>query len=683
MQRNKLTHTQYPHLFTPLDLGFTTLKNRVLMGSMHTGLEDGSNHDRLAAYFAERARGEVGLIVTGGYAPNRAGWVYPFAGKLSNRGEARRHGQMTDAVHAEGGKIAMQILHAGRYAYHPLAVAPSRIRSPIAPFTPRALSASGVEKQIRDFVRCAQLAREAGYDGIEIMGSEGYFINEFLVTHTNQRTDEWGGDYSNRMRLPVEIVERTREAVGKDFIIIYRLSMIDLIPDGSSWEETVLLAKALEAAGVTIINTGIGWHEARIPTIATSVPRRAFTWVTKKMKQEVTVPLITTNRINLPSVAEQVLADGCSDMVSMARPLLADAEFVRKAREGRADEINVCIACNQACLDHTFSKKTSSCLVNPRACHETELNYIATTDTRKFAVVGSGPAGLAAALVLAERGHDVDMYEAAAEIGGQLNMAKVIPGKEEFHEMLKYYTRQVELLGVNVHLNTRVNADDLAAKNYDDVIIATGVTPRDPKIEGQDHPKVLNYIDVLRNKAAVGKRVAIIGAGGIGFDVAEFLLHDGHSPTLDLDEWLAEWGVADPAEARGGLTLQRKLPEPSREITLLQRKAGKHGANLGKTTGWIHRAVLKMNNVQMIGGVNYDRIGDEGLLISYGEKREDPTWIDVDHIVMCAGQVPLRELQEPLKAAGVSTHIIGGADVATELDAKRAINQGSRLAAKL
>jgi 2,4-dienoyl-CoA reductase (NADPH2) len=683
MQRNKLTHTQYPHLFTPLDLGFTTLKNRVLMGSMHTGLEDGSNHDRLAAYFAERARGEVGLIVTGGYAPNRAGWVYPFAGKLSNRGEARRHGQMTDAVHAEGGKIAMQILHAGRYAYHPLAVAPSRIRSPIAPFTPRALSASGVEKQIRDFVRCAQLAREAGYDGIEIMGSEGYFINEFLVTHTNQRTDEWGGDYSNRMRLPVEIVERTREAVGKDFIVIYRLSMIDLIPDGSSWEETVLLAKALEAAGVTIINTGIGWHEARIPTIATSVPRRAFTWVTKKMKQEVTVPLITTNRINLPSVAEQVLADGCSDMVSMARPLLADAEFVRKAREGRADEINVCIACNQACLDHTFSKKTSSCLVNPRACHETELNYIATTDTRKFAVVGSGPAGLAAALVLAERGHDVDMYEAAAEIGGQLNMAKVIPGKEEFHEMLKYYTRQVELLGVNVHLNTRVNADDLAAKNYDDVIIATGVTPRDPKIEGQDHPKVLNYIDVLRNKAAVGKRVAIIGAGGIGFDVAEFLLHDGHSPTLDLDEWLAEWGVADPAEARGGLTLQRKLPEPSREITLLQRKAGKHGANLGKTTGWIHRAVLKMNNVQMIGGVNYDRIGDEGLLISYGEKREDPTWIDVDHIVMCAGQVPLRELQEPLKAAGVSTHIIGGADVATELDAKRAINQGSRLAAKL
>ena len=678
-----MTNTQYPHLFTPLDLGFTTLKNRVLMGSMHTGLEDGSNHDRLTAYFAERARGEVGLIVTGGYAPNRAGWVYPFAGKLSTRREAAKHSQITDAVHAEGGKIAMQILHAGRYAYHPFAVAPSKTQSPITPFTPRQLSSSGVEKQIRDFVRCAELAREAGYDGVEIMGSEGYFINEFLVTHTNQRSDEWGGDYSNRMRLPVEIVERTREALGKDFIIIYRLSMIDLIPDGSTWEETVLLAKALEAAGVTIINTGIGWHEARIPTIATSVPRRAFTWVTKKMKQEVSVPLITTNRINLPSVAEQVLADGCSDMVSMARPLLADAEFVRKARQGRADEINVCIACNQACLDHTFAKKTSSCLVNPRACHETELNYIPTTYTRKFAVVGSGPAGLSTALVLAERGHHVDMYDSAAEIGGQLNMAKVIPGKEEFHEMLKYYTRQVELLGVNVHLNTRVAAEDLTAKNYDGVIVATGVIPRDTKIEGQDHPKVLSYIDVLRNSAAVGKRVAIIGAGGIGFDVAEFLLHDGHSPTLDLDEWLAEWGVADPADARAGLAMQRKKPEPSREITLLQRKTGKHGANLGKTTGWIHRAVLKMNNVQMIGGVNYERIGDEGLLISYGEKREDPTWLDVDNIVMCAGQVPLRELQEPLEAAGVSAHVIGGADVATELDAKRAINQGSRLATTL
>ena len=673
----------YPHLLAPLDLGFTTLKNRVLMGSMHTGLEDGNKHDRLAAYFAERARGDVGLIVTGGYAPNRAGWVKPFAGKLTTRGEAAKHSEVTRAVHDEGGKIAMQILHAGRYAYHPISVAPSRVRSPITPFTPRELSTAGVEKQIRDFVRCAKLAREAGYDGVEIMGSEGYFINEFLVTHTNQRNDQWGGDYAQRMRLPVEIVERTREAVGKDFIIIYRLSMIDLIPDGSSWEETVMLAKAIEAAGTTIINTGIGWHEARVPTIATSVPRGAFTWVTKKMKQEVTIPLVTSNRINLPSTAEQILADGCGDMVSMARPLLADPEFVLKAREDRADEINVCIACNQACLDHTFANKMTTCLVNPRACYETELNYIKTKASRRFAVVGSGPAGISAALVLAERGHEVDLYDAAAEIGGQLNMAKVIPGKEEFYEMLKYFTRQIELLGVNVHLNTRVSAEDLASKKYDDVIVATGVTPRDPKIEGQDHPKVLDYIDVLRHRVAVGERVAIIGAGGIGFDVAEFLLHDGHSPTLDLDEWLAEWGVVDPSAARGGLATERKQPTPAREITLLQRKAGKHGAKLGKTTGWIHRAVLKMNNVQMIAGVNYERIGDEGLLISYGDKRENPTWLDVDNIVMCAGQVPLRELEEPLQASGIKTHVIGGADVASELDAKRAINQGSRLAAGL
>ena len=679
-----MPNTEFPHLFAPLDLGFTTLKNRVLIGSMHTGLEDGNKHDRLATYFAERARGDVGLIVTGGYAPNRAGWVKPFAGKLTTRGEAAKHQQVTNAVHAEGGKIAMQILHAGRYAYHPLSVAPSRIRSPITPFTPRELSTSGVEKQIRDFVRCAQLARDAGYDGVEIMGSEGYFINEFLVTHTNERTDQWGGDYAQRMRLPVEIVERTREAVGKDFIIIYRLSMIDLIPDGNTWEETVALAKAIENAGATIINTGIGWHEARIPTIATSVPRGAFAWVTKKMKREVKIPLVTSNRINLPSTAEQILADGCGDMVSMARPLLADPEFVRKARAGRSDEINVCIACNQACLDHTFANKISSCLVNPRACHETELNYIKATGSRKFAVVGSGPAGLSAALVLAERGHEVDLYEAAAEVGGQLNMAKVIPGKEEFHEMLKYFQRQIELLGVHVHLNTRVTAETLTGKNYAGVIIATGVVPRDPKIEGQDHPKVLSYIDVLRNRVPVGERVAIVGAGGIGFDVAEFLLHDGHSPTLDLDEWLADWGVVDPAEARGGISPRRTRPKsPRREITLLQRKAGKHGATLGKTTGWIHRAVLKMNNVQMIADVNYERIGDEGLLISYGDKRENPTWIDVGHIVMCAGQVPLRELQEPLQAAGIATHVIGGADVATELDAKRAIDQGSRLAAGL
>ncbi|MCP4301964.1 MAG: NADPH-dependent 2,4-dienoyl-CoA reductase [Gammaproteobacteria bacterium] len=676
--------TNYPHLFAPLDLGFTTLKNRVLMGSMHTGLEDGNKHERLAVYFAERARGDVGLIVTGGYAPNRAGWVKPFAGKLTTRGEATKHQKITKAVHAEGGKIAMQILHAGRYAYHPLSVAPSRIRSPITPFTPRELSSSGVEKQIKAFVRCAELARDAGYDGVEIMGSEGYFINEFLVTHTNQRTDKWGGDYSQRMCLPVEIVTRTREAVGEDFIIIYRLSMIDLIPEGNTWDETVTLAKAIEGAGATIINTGIGWHEARIPTIATSVPRGAFAWVTKKMNREVSIPLVTSNRINLPATAEQILSEGCADMVSLARPMLADAEFVKKASEGRADEINVCIACNQACLDHTFSNKMSSCLVNPRACHETELNYVATEVRRRFAVVGSGPAGISTALVLAERGHEVDLYEAAAEIGGQLNMAKVIPGKEEFHSMLRYFKRQIELKQVRVHLNTRVGADDLKAKEYDGVVIATGVVPRDPKIEGQDHPKVLSYIDVLRAGMPVGKRVAIVGAGGIGFDVAEFLVQDGRSPTMHLDEWLSEWGVVDPAEARGGIARRQSQPEPSaREVTLLQRKAGKHGANLGKTTGWIHRATLKMNNVRMIGNVNYERIGDEGLLVTYGKDHEHPTWIDVDNIVLCAGQLPLRELKEPLDSAGISTHVIGGADVATELDAKRAIDQGSRLAARL
>ncbi|MHA1548505.1 MAG: oxidoreductase, partial [Alphaproteobacteria bacterium] len=519
---------------------------------------------------------------------------------------------------------------------------------------------------------------------VEIMGSEGYFINEFLVTHTNQRTDQWGGDYSQRMRLPVEIVTRTREAVGKDFILIYRLSMIDLLPDGSSWDETVALAKAIEGAGATIINTGIGWHEARVPTIATSVPRGAFTWVTKKMKQEVSIPLVTSNRINLPSTAEQILAEGCADMVSLARPMLADAEFVKKARDGRSDEINVCIACNQACLDHTFANKMSSCLVNPRACHETELNYVATPTPRRFAVVGSGPAGLSAALVLAERGHKVDLFEAAAEIGGQLNMARVIPGKEEFHEMLRYYQRQLELKRVQVHLNTHVAADDLISNAYDGVIIATGVVPRDPGIEGQDHPKVLSYIDVLRERLPVGKRVAIIGAGGIGFDVAEFLVHDGDSPTLHLDEWLAEWGVVDPAEARGGIAPVRAQPAPpKREVTLLQRKAGKHGAKLGRTTGWIHRATLKMNDVRMLGDVNYERISDEGLLISYGEKHEHPTWLEVDNIVLCAGQLPLQALKEPLDAAGMPAYVIGGADVAAELDAKRAIDQGSRLAARL
>ena len=671
-------------MLAPLDLGFTTLKNRVLMGSMHTGLEDGNQHDRLAAYFAERARGGVGLIVTGGYAPNRAGWVKPFAGKLTTKREAAKHRGITDTVHKEGGKIALQILHAGRYAYHPLAVAPSRIRSPITPFTPRELSSAGVEGQIRDFVRCAQRAREAGYDGVEIMGSEGYFINEFLVTHTNHRDDEWGGDYSQRMRLPVEIVSRTREAVGPDFIIIYRLSMIDLIPDGSTWEETVLLAQAIEKAGATIINTGIGWHEARVPTIATSVPRGAFTWVTRKMKREVSIPLVTSNRINLPHVADQVLADGCADIVSMARPLLADPEFVNKAAAGRADEINVCIACNQACLDHTFSNKMSTCLVNPRACHETELNYTPAKTPRRYAVVGSGPAGLSAALVLAERGHEVDLFEAADEIGGQLNMAKIVPGKEEFHEMLRYFDRQIELKRLHLHLNKRVTAAELVAGSYQAVILATGVVPRDPQIPGQDHPKVLSYVDVLRNNADVGKRVAIIGAGGIGFDVAEFVVQRGPSATLNLEEWLAEWGVVDPEEARGGVDTERQRPaEPEREVTLLQRKGGKLGAGLGKTTGWIHRASLKMSGVKMIGGINYERIGDEGVQISFGEDRKNATWIEVDNVIICAGQLPFRELEEPLEAAGIEVHVIGGADVAAELDAKRAIDQGSRLAATL
>jgi 2,4-dienoyl-CoA reductase (NADPH2) len=681
------TSTPYPQLLAPLDLGFTTLKNRVLMGSMHTGLEDGRDLSKLAAYFRERAEGGVGLIVTGGFAPNVAGWTKPFAGTLSTSGAARRHRVVTEAVHQAGGKIALQILHTGRYGYHPLAVAPSRLKSPISPFTPFALSARGVERQIRAFVNCAQKAREAGYDGVEIMGSEGYFINQFLSLATNQRSDEWGGDYSNRMRLPLEIVARTREAVGHDFIIIYRLSMLDLVPGGSSWDEVVQLGKAVAQGGASIINTGIGWHEARIPTIATSVPRAAFAWVTKKMKlafaeSGIDTPLVTSNRINTPEVAEQVLADGAADMVSMARPFLADAEFVNKAARGQSDLINVCIACNQACLDHVFQNKTASCLVNPRACRETELVFHPAVKPKRVAVVGAGPAGCTAAAYLAERGHQVQLFDAAQAIGGQLNMAKQVPGKEEFHDMLRYLQRRLETTGVQLHLGHRVQAEELLG--FDEIVIATGVRPRDPQIPGQDHAKVLSYIDVLQGHKPVGARVAVVGAGGIGFDVAEYLVHSGSSSALDVSAWQAEWGVSDPALFPGGLSQDpAQIQAPARQVTLLQRKAGKLGAGLGKTTGWIHRTALKHKNVEMIGGVNYERIADQGLLISHGEKREDPTWIACDTVVLCAGQLPHRPLADALKALGKTAHLIGGALEAGELDAKRAIDQAARLAAQL
>ena len=688
-----LSASPYPYLSAPLDLGFTTLKNRVLMGSMHTGLEDGRKHfPAMAAYFAERARGGVGLMVTGGFAPNIAGWTKPFAGMLASSSAAKRHKQVTDAVHAEGGKIALQILHTGRYGYHPLCVAPSRIQSPITPFTPFELSAAGIERQIRAFVRCATLAREAGYDGVEIMGSEGYFINQFLVTHTNHRTDNWGGSYANRMQLAIEIVRRTREAVGRDFIIIYRLSVIDLIPDGSSWDEVVTLAKAVETAGATLINSGIGWHEARVPTIATSVPRGAFTWVTKKLRTELraaglTIPVITSNRINMPEVAELVLSDGSADMVSMARPFLADPQFVNKAFAGRRNDINTCIACNQACLDHAFKNKLASCLVNPRAGHELDLVIRVAPAKKRVAVVGAGPAGLAAATTLAERGHYVDLYDAAAEIGGQFNMAKLVPGKEEFVETLRYFGQRIAQTGVTLHLNTRIDALALIAQKFDAVILATGVTPRNPRIPGQDLPGVLSYIDVLRGRQPVGQCVALIGAGGIGFDVAEFLVTPtGHSTALDLPAWLAEWGVADPGTVRGGV-VRPVSPPPERQVTLMQRKPGKLGGNLGKTTGWIHRAALKMKNVEMMSGVNYEGIvqqpGGLGLFVTFGEKRTNGAVLEFDTIVLCAGQEPLRELLAPLSAAGMATHLIGGADEAGELDAKRAIDQGTRLAARL
>lgn len=672
--------TTYPNMLDPLNLGFTTLKNRVLMGSMHTNLEEVGDWNRIAEYFGERAAGGVGLMVTGGMAPNVEGGVFPGASGLFNDTDIANHKIVTDRVHAEGGKIAMQILHAGRYAYTPKAVAPSPIKSPISPFPPSELDAEGIEKQIADFATAAERAKQAGYDGVEIMGSEGYFLNEFLVTHTNKRTDEWGGSYANRMRLPVEIVRRCREAIGPDFIIIYRISLIDLIPNGQTWDEVVTLAKAIEAAGATILNTGIGWHEARIPTIATSVPRAAFTWVTKKLMGEVSIPIITSNRINTPEVAESVLADGCADMVSMARPFLADSQFVAKAAAGKEDQIAPCIACNQACLDHTFSLKTSTCLVNPRACYETELDYGPAETVKSVAIVGAGPAGLATSLVAAQRGHKVTLFDMADKVGGQLNIAKQVPGKEEFFGLVKYYARMLKVHDIDVRLGRRVEADDLTG--FDEVVIATGVTPRDPGIKGQDGPNVVNYIDVLRDKAPVGKRVAVIGAGGIGFDVAEFLTQLGESPTLNLEEWKAEWGVGDPSTTRGGLAESGPKPEAAaRQVTLLQRKAQKLGKGLGKTTGWIHRAALAMKGVEMIGGVNYEEITAEGLHVSTGEGRENPRLIEVDTIVLCAGQLPERRLADELETKGITAHVIGGADVAAELDAKRAINQGSRLAA--
>ena len=682
----------YPNLLAPLDLGFTRLANRVLMGSMHTGLEDGRRHfSAMAAFYAERARGGVGLMVTGGFAPNIEGWAKPFAGALATHAAAQRHREVTHAVHAEGGKIALQILHTGRYGYSPLCVAPSRLQSPISPFTPRALSARGIERQIRSFVRCAVLAREAGYDGVEVMGSEGYFINQFLVTHTNHRADAWGGTYDNRMRLAVEIVRRVREAVGLDFILIYRISLIDLIPDGSSWPEVVQLAKAVTDAGATILNTGIGWHEARVPTIATSVPRAAFAWVTKKLRDElrtagIRVPLVTSNRINTPEVGEQVLADGCADLVSLARPFLADPDFVAKAAAGRADEINTCIACNQACLDHTFKNQLASCLVNPRAGHETTLLIRRTAQRKRFGVVGAGPAGLAAACTLAERGHEVHLYDSAVEIGGQFNLAKRIPGKEEFRETLRYFARRLDLTGVTVHLSTRASAQMLMHERFDEVLLATGVSPRNPRIPGQDSTGVISYIDAILGREPVGRRVAIVGAGGIGFDVAEFLVHDAAQPlsSLDLATWMRQWGVVDPGSARG-VVVQPAPAAPAREITLLQRKPGKLGANLGKTTGWIHRSALKMKKVAMIAGVNYERIGPVdgalGLCVSYGRERRDSAVIACDTVVLCAGQEPLRELEAPLVAAGVRVRLIGGAFAAGELDAKRAIDQGTRVAA--
>ncbi len=674
-----MPHNNYPNLLAPLDLGFTQLKNRVLMGSMHTGLEEAANgHKRMAAYFGERAKGGVGLIVTGGIGPNTEGSTHPNTKNLVSDEDVANHRQITDAVHQYDGKICMQILHTGRYAYSPDQIAPSAIKSPINPFTPKAINEEEIYKQIDDFVFTSLQAQKAGYDGVEIMGSEGYFLNQFIAARTNQRDDDWGGSYANRIRLPVEVVRRVREAAGEDFIIIFRLSMLDLVVGGSTSDEVVELGKAIEKAGATIINTGIGWHEAQIPTIATKVPRAAFTWVTAHFRKELSVPVITSNRINTPEVAEEVLARGDADMVSMARPFLADPDFVLKAQENRADEINTCIGCNQACLDHVFAGQMTSCLVNPRACHETEFQIEPATQLKKIAVVGAGPAGLSAATTAASRGHQVTLFDSADEIGGQFNIAKQIPGKEEFFETLRYYRRQIELTGVELKLNQRVNAEQLNSGGFDEVIIATGISPRTPDIEGIDHPKVMNYVDVIADKKPVGKKVAIIGAGGIGFDTAEYLTHSGESTSQNIPAFMKEWGIDMSFGSRSGIEGVKAQPAPSpREVYLLQRKASKVGSGLGKTTGWIHRAGLTMKGVRMMPGCDYNRIDDQGLHITVGDETKI---LPVDNVIICAGQDPLRELAEGLK---MPCHLIGGADVASELDAKRAINQGTRLAAEI
>ena len=671
----------FPALFEPLTVHKHVLPNRVIMGSMHTGLEEmRGGFDKLAQYYKERAEGGVGLIVTGGIAPNFAGRVSPMGSQLSFFWQVGKHKKITDAVHSVGGKIAMQILHTGRYAYHPFAVAPSAIKAPITPFKPKALSKRGIRKTIADFVNCAKKAKQAGYDGVEVMGSEGYLINQFIVEKTNKRNDEWGGSFENRMRLPIEIVKGIRQATDENFIIIFRLSMLDLVENGSNWDEVVKLGQEIEKAGASIINTGIGWHEARVPTIATSVPRANFTWVTEKIKPHLGIPVITTNRINTPEVAEQVLQSGGCDMVSMARPFLADPEFMNKAKAGQSERINTCIACNQACLDHIFEHKRVTCLVNPRACYETELNFVATQSPKNIAVVGAGPAGLSFSTYAAERGHKVSLFDKADKIGGQLNVANQVPGKEEFYETIRYFNERLKATGVTVNLNHEVSAEELKEKGFDYVVIATGIEPRKPNIEGIDHNKVMSYLDVLKFKKPVGKKVAVIGAGGIGFDVSEYLTHEGESPSLNPEIWASEWKVDLAYSDRGGLLNKAHISESPREVTLLQRKTTKVGKGLGKTTGWIHRSSLKNKKVKMLAGAEYLKIDDQGLHIRINDKVE---CLEVDNIIVCAGQKPMRQLYDQVQALGIKASLIGGADVAAELDAKRAIRQGAKLASEI